>query len=248
MAKYGMSLVTLVSRTWTGTGRSPGDQRSRQTCSSIRSRTCHDRVRPARDSGGRPHPRGRQGRQPRVTPCSSSTASAPGSRRSAPSSRPSTPTSRSSARTRPGWEARLPRGGPTRCQPSRELCSGSWTSWNSRRSTSSASHGAASWPSRWAAPAVRAAAAHPGRKRSGWRHGPGAAQGPDQDGDSSALPGPGVLPSHRPGGSARHDPAVSALALHSPTGTGPGRGCVHQLAAITGWTSAASSRRSNSRR
>ena len=39
------------------------------------------------------------------------------------------------------------------------------------------------------------------------------------------------------GGSARHDPAVAALALHSPTGTGPGRGYVHQLAAITGWTS-----------
>lgn len=39
------------------------------------------------------------------------------------------------------------------------------------------------------------------------------------------------------GGSARLDPAVATLALHSQTGTGPGRGYVHQLAAITGWTS-----------
>ncbi len=39
------------------------------------------------------------------------------------------------------------------------------------------------------------------------------------------------------GGSVRHDPDVAALALHSPTQAGPGRGYLHQLAAITGWTS-----------
>lgn len=39
------------------------------------------------------------------------------------------------------------------------------------------------------------------------------------------------------GGSARHAPDLAALALHGATQTGPGRGYVHQLAAITGWTS-----------
>lgn len=39
------------------------------------------------------------------------------------------------------------------------------------------------------------------------------------------------------GGSARLAPEVAALALHGAKQAGPGRGYVHQLAAITGWTS-----------
>ena len=57
------------------------------------------------------------------------------------------------------------------------------------------------------------------------------------------LPAGGTAPVPIPTGSnvagaaAIHPLTDATLALHGRTGTGPGKGYVHQLAAITGWTS-----------